>query len=892
MLQPLDFSLWCDKLKFPEATCKKIQEIRSSEPVRNRQSRVGNWTGRYPSKKMKRTIQFESRTVEFPAIYNMENDDMVLELYDQPSKIEMRYMSSGEHPRPVVFWNTPDFFVLYADSAGWEEWKPEEQLKELAKSMANRYQLDGEGNWRCPPGEAYAARYGLKYRVRSDAELNPIYLRNLRFIEDLVRESCAQVDPVALKVLQNLFSEEPVITFAELLEQLEAQHIYHALLLKHIYVNLAVAPLADSKYVHFFRDQEVARAYIILDENPYRPARPQYVDVGIGQDIVWDGRVWTICNIGETAFYMRSEQKDWAEISKEDFQAWVVQGKIIQPDNNKKTDTRGISENGHEILSKAGMKDYEAANKRHSLLQQYRAGATPETLQVPYRTLRDWEKKWEKAERDYGHGYIGLLARYQRSGNAQRKLPQVSIDKMIEHIKNDYETDRQKVRVHSWAQLAHACETEGIPTPTYKTFCKEIKKRKGYEQTLRRKGRRAAYQEKTMYLMLDQCTPRHGDFPFQVVHLDHDQLDVVLRSSRTGKVLGKPWATVMTDAYSRRVLAVYLTFDDPSYRSDMMVLRECVRRHGRLPQTLVVDRGSDFGSTYFETLLAFYDITKLERPSAEPRAGSVIERLFGTTNTSFINNVMANTQNTKKPREMTKSVDPYRKAKWTLPAFYRRLCEWFYEVYDQRMHSALEQSPRDEFIAGIKLSGVRSYRMIPYDETFLMMTLPTTSQGKAKVIPGRGVKIHYEFYWADAFKNPDVENTEVLLRYDPFDISRAFAFVKGQWIQCLAAHYSILRNHSERELKMVSAELRKRRSVHAQHFTLTMKQIAEFLTSVEAEEKFGIQRLYDAESREILQVIDASYVNQFQALQASSMPPQIQDEEVDDKDDVEIYGEY
>lgn len=67
--------------------------------------------------------------------------------------------------------------------------------------------------------------------------------------------------------------------------------------------------------------------------------------------------------------------------------------------------------------------------------------------------------------------------------------------------------------------------------------------------------------------------------------------------------------TLLTDAFSRRILAVYLTFDPPSYRSCMMVLRECVRRHARLPQIAVVDGGKEFQSTYFETLLARYECT-------------------------------------------------------------------------------------------------------------------------------------------------------------------------------------------------------------------------------------------------------------------------------------------
>src|SRR6266849_658019 len=182
MMDDLEFSLWCDRLKLSKTTRGVVEGIRSSEPVRHRQSRVGNWTGRYTSDKMGRTIQFESRAEEFLAVVSYEHDDEVIEYYDQPSKIEMRYVAKSG--RPVVFWHTPDFFVLRVDGAAWEEWKPLEKLIELAESMPKRYQRDEQGQCHCPPGERYAARYGLTYRVRSSSELNPIYLRNLIFLED------------------------------------------------------------------------------------------------------------------------------------------------------------------------------------------------------------------------------------------------------------------------------------------------------------------------------------------------------------------------------------------------------------------------------------------------------------------------------------------------------------------------------------------------------------------------------------------------------------------------------------------------------------------------------------------------------------------------------------
>src|SRR5712692_1642735 len=331
MMDELEFSLWCDQLKLLTAARGVIEKIRSSEPVRSRQSRVGNWTGRYASDKMGRTVQFESRTEEFPAVVSYEHDDEVFEYYDQPSKIEMRY--NAKSGRPVAFWHTPDFFVLSVESAGWEEWKPEEKLIELAESKPNRYQRDEQWRWRCPPGESYAARYGLTYCVRSSSGLNPIYLRNLNFLEDYLRDPNLQVDQAALKVMRDLFVEEPVMTLKALLEHVEAQHIYSAVLRKHFYVDLYAAPLADSEYVHIFRDEQVANGYIIISESPYRlsGSSSAEIEVGIGQGIVWDGRAWTIYNHGDTSIALRSERGDWVEIGKEEFYELASQGKIAQP---------------------------------------------------------------------------------------------------------------------------------------------------------------------------------------------------------------------------------------------------------------------------------------------------------------------------------------------------------------------------------------------------------------------------------------------------------------------------------------------------------------------------------------------------------------------------------
>ena len=108
---------------------------------------------------------------------------------------------------------------------------------------------------------------------------------------------------------------------------------------------------------------------------------------------------------------------------------------------------------------------------------------------------------------------------------------------------------------------------------------------------------------------------------------------------------------------------------------------------------------------------------------------------------------------------MTKAVDPKRHAVWTLAALYERLCEWAYDVHDTLDHPALGQSPREAYATAWRTSGERPQRAVMYDEEFWLWTLPTTARGKARVVPGRGVKVNYIFYWSSAFRDPAVHTS-------------------------------------------------------------------------------------------------------------------------------------
>jgi transposase InsO family protein len=418
---------------------------------------------------------------------------------------------------------------------------------------------------------------------------------------------------------------------------------------------------------------------------------------------------------------------------------------------------------------------------------------------------------------------------------------------MLEFIDHHYENFKQRNRRSVWCALGSACAQKGLPIPSYKTFCCAIRARSGSAQTRKRQGERSAYKEQPFYWALELTTPRHGDRPFEIVHIDHTELDIELRSSHTNRLLGRPWLTLMTDAFSRRVLAFHLTFDPPSYRSCMMIFRECVRHNGRLPQILVMDGGREFESVYFETLLARYECLKKTRPPAKARFGSVCERLFGTVNTSFIYNLAGNTQITRNIRQVTKSVNPRGQAIWTLAALHEHLGAFLYEIYEAMPHVALGQSPQEAFDSGLARCGQRTHRLVAYNHEFLM----ATTRGTAKVVPNRGVKVNHIFYWCEAFRHPDCHGKQVAVRFDPFDIGTAFAFLHKEWQTCHSEHYLMLRGHSERELMLATEEIKRIHHVQSGEYAIAGRRLADFLTSVESEEALLKQRLCDSEHLEI-----------------------------------------
>ncbi len=880
MMTSVEFDIWCNHLKLNEQARKQIEKIRSLEPSRRVGGGKNNVCGRYPSQKMGVTIQFESHRNELGHIYQLEYDEDVLEYYDQPPPIFLDYLS--KNGRRNYHKHTPDTFVIRKEECGWEEYKTEKELFKKLQESPNRWQRTPEGKWLCAPGTDVASQFGFYYVVRSEAQINSTFLRNFIWLSDYFHSNKPlSVKEALTKSVHTLVSQKVGITLAQIIQQTSASIDDLNILIasNQIYVDLKNAFLGEPEKVRVYLDQDEALTYKNLALNTNNKSRISSSSLcTVGTVINWDGIKWEIVNPGSSSIGLLGNNGKLIELPNKTFEHLVKSGKISSVSD---TEQLHINVDIEKILKQSCKKDLITANNR---LKEIESFINNSASTSPTRTQRRWIKKFQDAQKIYGRGFIGLIPKHRDKGWRRQGIEQQVFELMLSDIEENYENIKQPSIRHAYESFKEKCNELGFKAPSKETYRKTVRKRPQHQLQSKRMGSRGAYKEEPFHWYIYHSqTPVHGDRPLEVCHIDHTEVDVELLSSIMGQHgtaqeslteqtnMGRAWATLMIDAYSRRILAVYMSFDPPSYCSDMMILRICVSRYRKLPQIIVVDCGADFDSIDFETLLAYFGITKKQRPPGKPRYGSVIESFFGVADKEFWHNLMGNTQIMKNVRQVTKSVNPKNHAIWTLPSLYEKFCEYCYEVYDSCPHPALRMSPREAFNLGQANAGSREHTLINLSE-FELLALPslTSLNGKRKVTQD-GVKINYIYYWNSSFRL--IRGNKVDVKYDPFDITVAYAYVQGEWVKCFSRYLWELSEHSVRELMIAACELKKLNKIHFQKFgEITAKKLVAFFKRIEMKEalltppwlsaKKAIeqQRLKDAELKQVIAIVEGKSI--------------------------------
>jgi transposase InsO family protein len=864
LMNQQEFSAYCTSWNLSGPARALLERVRKNAPARRVGGGARNVTNRFASRKMGFTIQAESRGPEFSFVVASEYDQDVLEYYDQPETLRVSALSRKGKPISKPY--TPDFLMLSKTSPPClVECKSDEEIAEL---------LDKDPNWRLAPDGSVSyeplrnlcSEIGLQSRIVKSSELPERRIQNLLFLSDCYDEGrsppseearaaiVATLDAIKWASRREILTRDPTIMADDLNWMIAHEELY---------VDIDNQVIADDIRTLIFRDQNAAQAYQAFQQGavPDDALAIKSITLEPGTNVVWDGVRYEVGQVGETEVSLKNADGWMRGIRLNDVDDLIAKRKLL-PDA---TASSTASAAAREVVLAASPADLAVALKQKAKLD-----GDPKYPPASTRTLERLRARFKIGIEKYGNGFLGLIPRISARGNRRPRKSQAVSDLMKEVVDELIIGTRFTTISACLGELRLQCKEQALAPPSEATFRTYVKCIRREIMEGAKKGHKAAHAASPWHISLTYKTPKHGQRPFEIGHIDHTELDLHFVDEAYGKRSLRAWLTVLIDAYSRKILAWHITFKKPSAASIMCVIRSCLERYNRGCDMYVVDQGADFNSDYFETLLARLGAHKRERPAGKARYGSLIERFFGVATQEFIRQLVGCNHALKDPRSLAPSHDPRNNLVWTLREFTPAWEGWLNEFYHKVEHGTLGASPDLVFEEGLRRFGHQAGRRIVFDDTMRVLCLPgVKTEGGLLTVEGHlgHVRVHGGYYLGEVLQDPKLHRRKVPARYDPFDISRLYVYVHRKWHELRAQCAGDIEGMSLDELKIYTEELMGKNSQQYERRKTRQETLAAYLRKVRATEERQRQEAKDRQTQK------AAEAEKARAQNAKNTPP-------------------
>ena len=286
--------------------------------------------------------------------------------------------------------------------------------------------------------------------------------------------------------------------------------------------------------------------------------------------------------------------------------------------------------------------------------------------------------------------------------------------------------------------------------------------------------------------------PKHrhivSSLPWMKASVDHCCVNIFLVVYEDGDniYVARPWLSLMIDVATSEVLAFSISFQPPSRRSCAKLIRECVRRHGKLPREIIVDHGSDFTSVYFRSLLAHYRVTHSLRPSGNPRAGSEVEGFFGEYMKQWLSQRPGFVAGLKTLRAIDGRKSPDKSAVLTIDDLYQELARFL----DWRSSKPRGASSKSTSV--IYSERIAKFPFIPisvdYNDEFVLATC--VEAGKYKIDYQRGIHIKNLHYYCPELRELQGVKSRTEVRIDPENPYVVYVLINDKWHRAINTEYN------------------------------------------------------------------------------------------------------
>lgn len=423
------------------------------------------------------------------------------------------------------------------------------------------------------------------------------------------------------------------------------------------------------------------------------------------------------------------------------------------------------------------------------------------------RSVRRWRKTIEEGKKQGLSPFQSLLPKTHLKGNRTRR-----INKVVDEFVNEYlltvhaksqglSIYRSYIRYTNEAVEAH---------PLYDALSRKAFERrlKAIPASIIARGRGGNRAENAAAAPTDPVKRSlKPSLPWMAAAIDHYLTDVyvVIYSGGGVAYVERPWMTAMIDLCTSSIVAVTLSFKNPSKDLCSKIVRECVRLHGLLPREILLDRGSDFRSVYFASLLAHYGVTNSQRPSGDSRFGGEVEGFFGEFKKQWLTQRPGNLADYKEIRSVDGKLTPKNSAVLTAGQLYKELkdfCAWRdAKPKNNKLYSGADRFSQSE--ADFPFIGIP----VKYDDEFILVT--SVESHKYKVDFQRGIHVDEKFYWTSKLEKIRGKKSQVEVRRDPENPEIIFALIDGHWESCYGSEvnsFSSLDQTSQFEKGLIALE--------------------------------------------------------------------------------------
>ncbi|MGP5470118.1 Mu transposase C-terminal domain-containing protein, partial [Pseudomonas helleri] len=302
------------------------------------------------------------------------------------------------------------------------------------------------------------------------------------------------------------------------------------------------------------------------------------------------------------------------------------------------------------------------------------------------------------------------------------------------------------------------------------TVRRYIEKLDPYQVEVKKNGRHAA--EKKFSKAVGQLTVSNILDRWEI---DHTALDVMAVDPVTGRMIGRPFLTVVLDRYSRMIMAFWLHFAAPNTESVLQVIERAISPKASwlakfpkvinewpargLPLRIVPDNAAEFHADNLVIAFTEMGIEIMFPRSRGPQMKGAVERFFRTLNMGLIHTLPGTTFSNVKERG---DYIPEKHACLTLQALESALIKWIVDIYHQTPHKGLDSKTPMAVWKAMEPSRVIQ---MPADLDALETAL---SHRKLSTIQAYGIQLSNNFYHSDELASLRIrlgEEKKVQIRY-------------------------------------------------------------------------------------------------------------------------------